>query len=164
MRIGVYDRKQVYNYAKRWAFDRNPAYYNFDSIGGDCTNFASQCIFAGASVMNFSSNNGWYYSNGNSKSPSWTGVEFLYRFITTNNSVGPFGKVVTFDKIELGDLIQLSFDGHKFSHSLIVVQENINFNLIGIASHTFDSFNKKIFEYSFKNIRFIHISGVRFWK
>lgn len=24
--------------------------------------------------MNYSKNNGWYYINGNNKSPSWTGV------------------------------------------------------------------------------------------
>ena len=40
-------------YAKKWALSRNPKYYDFDSIGGDCTNFISQCIYAGAKIMNF---------------------------------------------------------------------------------------------------------------
>ena len=33
-------------YARKWAFSRNPAYYDFDDIGGDCTNFISQCLQA----------------------------------------------------------------------------------------------------------------------
>ena len=48
-----YDRNAAVAYAKEWALGRNPAYYNFDGIGGDCTNFASQSIFAGAKVMNY---------------------------------------------------------------------------------------------------------------
>ena len=64
-------------YAKKWALSRNPKFYDYEKIGGDCTNFASQCIYAGSGVMN---NKTWYYKNGNQKSPSWTGVEFLYDF------------------------------------------------------------------------------------
>lgn len=44
MRILEYDRQAAFEYAKNWAFRRNPRYYNFEKIGGDCTNFASQCI------------------------------------------------------------------------------------------------------------------------
>ena len=38
--------------------------------------------------MNYNKNNGWYYINGNKKSPSWTGVEFLFRFLTSNKKEG----------------------------------------------------------------------------
>lgn len=48
MRILEYDRQAAFEYAKKWAFRRNPRYYNFEKIGGDRTNFASQCIYAGA--------------------------------------------------------------------------------------------------------------------
>ena len=48
-----YDRNNAVEYAKRWALSRNPRYYDFHGIGGDCTNFASQCIYAGAGVMNY---------------------------------------------------------------------------------------------------------------
>lgn len=41
-----YDRKKSIEYAKKWAYLRNPKYYNFDPVGGDCTSFASQCIYA----------------------------------------------------------------------------------------------------------------------
>ena len=34
-----YDRQKAIQYAEKWAFSRNPKYYNFDAVGGDCTNF-----------------------------------------------------------------------------------------------------------------------------
>lgn len=56
-----YDRRRAVEYALRWALSRNPEYYNFDNIGGDCTNFVSQCLYAGCRVMNYSGDDGWYY-------------------------------------------------------------------------------------------------------
>lgn len=163
MRKIQYDRKKVVEYAEKWAFSRNPKYYNFDSVGGDCTSFASQCIYAGSNIMNYAKNLGWYYINGNNKSPSWSGVEFLYQFLITNKGVGPYGRVAKQEGLELGDIIQLSFDGQKFEHTLVIVKIENRFNLSGIqiASHTFDSFNKKVTEYSYAKTRFVHIEGVR---
>lgn len=152
-----YNRKEVYEYAKKWAYSRNPKYYNFDPVGGDCTNFASQCIYAGCHQMNYSKNNGWYYINGNNKSPSWTGVEFLYKFLTTNKGAGPKGEETTINKLEIGDIIQLSFDGIKFSHTLVVVKNGNTVSDTLIASHTFDAFNKSVAEYIYKKYRCIHI-------
>lgn len=157
-----YNRKLAIEYAKKWAYGRNPKYYNFDDIGGDCTNFISQCIFAGSNVMNYNKNNGWYYINGNNKSPSWTGVEFLHKFLVNNKGVGPYGKKSEINGLEIGDIVQLSFDGKTFTHSLIIVNiESNNLDNIYISSHTFDSFGRKINSYSFRNIRFIHIERVR---
>lgn len=47
----MYNRQKVYDYAKKWSYDRNPKYYNYDSIGGNCTNFGSQCVFAGCNQI-----------------------------------------------------------------------------------------------------------------
>lgn len=30
----AYNREKAVEYAKKWALERNPAYYNFDGIGG----------------------------------------------------------------------------------------------------------------------------------
>lgn len=163
MRELKYQRESVLNYAKKWAYSRNPKYYNYDALGGDCTNFASQCVFAGNETMNYDKNNGWYYINGNNKSPSWTGVEFFFEFLTNNKTVGPYGRKVEQNEIELGDIAQLSFDGVKWGHTLVIVNIENRFSLAGIkiASHTYDSYNKSIIEYDFKKIRFIHMEGVR---
>ena len=163
MRIKEYDRKSAIEYAKKWAYLRNPKYYNFDPVGGDCTSFASQCRYEGSKVMNYDKQKGWYYINGNNKSPSWTGVEFLYKFLVDNKGIGPFGKIVDINDIELGDIAQISFDGKKFAHSLVIIEiGNIpRLDNILIAAHTFDTLNKQISEYNYKKIRFIHINEVR---
>lgn len=50
MNYKEYNRENAIQYTKKWAYSRNPKYYDFDSIGGDCTNFVSQCIFAGSNT------------------------------------------------------------------------------------------------------------------
>lgn len=157
-----YNRQTVIEYAEKWAFLRNPKYYNFDNVGGDCTSFASQCIYSGSKKMNYNKSLGWYYINGNNKSPSWSGVEYLYQFLVKNKGIGPQAEETTQNKIELGDIAQLSFDGTQFGHTLVIVKIENKFTLNGIkiASHTFDSFEKPISEYEFKKIRWIHINKV----
>lgn len=160
-----YDRQKAKEYAKKWAYRRNPKYYNFDSIGGDCTSFVSQCIHAGSQVMNYTKNTGWYYNSVNDRSPSWSGVEFLYKFLLNNKEVGPRGEEVEIDKIQIGDIVQLSFDGTKFAHTLIVVDigDFLALDNIYVASHTYDSYNRKLSSYVFKDVRFVHINGVWKW-
>ncbi len=162
MKYREYNRLAVVQYAKKWAFLRNPKYYNFDKVGGDCTSFASQCILAGSLKMNYTKDLGWYYINGNNKSPSWSGVEYLHQFLITNKDIGPQAIETTQNKIEVGDIAQLSFDGSKFEHTLVIVNIENQFTLRGIkiASHTWDSFNKPISEYHFEKIRWIHIEKV----
>lgn len=163
MRVFKYDRKSAKEYAKKWAYQRNPAYLNFDNLGGDCTNFVSQCIYNGANVMNYSKN-GWYYKNGNDKSPSWTGVNFLENFLLKNKSVGPFAKLANIDELEIGDIIQLSFDGTNFGHSLIIVEKTgQSFDEIFVATHTFDSYGRKMSSYMYESSRLLHIEGIRNW-
>ena len=66
---------------------------------------------------------------------------------------------------KFGDIAQLSFDNKSWNHTLVVVKIESQFSLSGIkiASHTFDSYNKSIIEYSSEKIRFIHIEKVRKW-
>jgi len=162
MKYILYNRPEAVNYARKWAFSRNPQYYNFDSVGGDCTSFASQCIYAGSQKMNYTKDLGWYYINGNHKSPSWSGVEYLHQFLTSNKGVGPQAIETTQNKIEVGDIAQLSFDGERFGHTLVIVNIENKFTLRGIksASHTLDSFDKLISEYNFQKIRWIHIERI----
>lgn len=153
-----YDREEAVQYAKTWAYSRNPKYYNFDSVGGDCTSFVSQCIYAGAKVMNYNQY-GWYYKNGNNKSASWSGVEYLYKFLVNNKTVGPYGREANLSELEKGDLIQLSFDGTTFGHTLIIT--DIRNGSIYIASHTEDSYDRDVKSYGFRKLRGIKIEGVR---
>lgn len=157
-----YDRISAVAYSKKWALSRNPKYYNFDPVGGDCTSFISQCLYAGSKIMNYTPIKGWYYRSGFDKSPSWSGVEFLYNFLVQNKGAGPRGSLVSQDKVDIGDIAQLSFSGNKFEHSLLLIdiKDVYDLNQIYIATHTYDALNKKISEYSFSKIRFIHINNV----
>ncbi len=83
----MYSRQKAVDYALKWALFRNPQYYSFDKIGGDCTNFVSQCLFHGGIMMNFYKY-GWFYNSLNSRAPAWTGVDELFDFGVNNKSAG----------------------------------------------------------------------------
>ena len=94
--------------------------------------------------MNFSKHNGWYYLDLNSRSPSWTDVDYLFSFLINNKGKGPFGEEINIRDIQLGDIIQLSFElPHDFNHSLVVVKTGTtpDLNNIEIATHTIDRDN-----------------------
>lgn len=149
-----YNRQKAVDYALKWALGRNPAYYDFDYLGGDCTNFVSQCLYAGIPQMNYRGY-GWYYINANNKSPSWTGVKYLYEFLVNNQFEGPKGIVIDKSELEIGDIIQLSFLDDVYGHSLIVT--SIENNEIRICTHTIDSKNRLLDTYSYEKARFIKI-------
>ncbi len=159
MTVINYDRAAVYEYAKRWAFGRNPAFYDFSAIGGDCTNFASQCIYAGAKIMNFTPVFGWFYRSVNDRTPSWTGVEYLYNFLVNNDGVGPFAEEVPLSSLEVGDIVQLGTANYDYYHSPVVVK--VENGRIYIAAHSYDAFLRPLSSYNFARARGIHILGVR---
>lgn len=157
-----YNRKKAVEYAQKWALGRNPNYFDFDPIGGDCTNYVSQVLYAGECVMNYKKTLGWYYLNTNNKSPSWTGVNYLYNFLTSTQNRGPTAEVISIDNIEIGDILQLNFgDDYIFDHSLVVTKifQPINFDNILVCSHTFNRLNEPLSSISFQKIRFLHITG-----
>lgn len=160
-----YNRFAAVQYAHRWAYSRNPRYYNYDGIGGDCTNFASQCLYAGTGIMNFTPTFGWYYRNANNKAPAWTGVPYFYNFITRGEvTPGPFGVEVDISQILPGDFVQLNFkngNGDAFDHTPIIVERNTPATLdnVLVAAHSDDADFRPLSSYQFQDIRFIHILG-----
>ncbi|MDR0822004.1 MAG: amidase domain-containing protein [Oscillospiraceae bacterium] len=148
-----YNRQAAVNYAKRWWNGRNPEYYDFQQLGGDCTNFISQCLYAGYGEMNRSE---WYYYALNSRSPSWTGVEFLHDFLVRNRGAGPRASERPLPMAQIGDIVQLSFDGDMFSHSLLVVDKSPTDTLI--AAHTYDSYARSLRTYYFQKARLLAIA------
>lgn len=157
-----YDRSAAIHYAHRWAYSRNPAYYDFEEIGGDCTNFASQCLYEGTGIMNFTPDFGWYYINPNRKAPAWTGVEYFYRFMTRNEiSAGPFAVQTDLSGVLPGDFVQLRFGPDSFGHTPIIVSMGFPATLDNtlVAAHSVDSDWRPLSSYTFQEIRFLHILG-----
>ncbi|MBQ4527138.1 MAG: amidase domain-containing protein [Clostridia bacterium] len=161
--IFEYERRMAVSYARRWALSRNPDFYNYEGIGGDCTNFASQCVYAGSNVMNYTPDFGWYYINANDKSPSWTGVDFFYNFMTNNEDVGPFGEERPLQQIIPGDIIQLGNSDGNFYHTLVLtsVIRTLSGKIYYICAHSEDSYQRNLSTYNYETIRCIHILGVR---
>lgn len=155
-----YNRNQAVAYARKWAFARNPVFYDFSDLGGDCTNFISQCVYAGACEMNYTPTFGWFFISPSDRSPSWSGVEFLYQFLTTNQENGPFGVETPPDGLETGDIIQLGDANGRFYHTLLV--SGFAHGEYLVAAHTNDAFDRLLSSYSYQNIRFLHILGVRY--
>jgi hypothetical protein len=155
-----YDRAAVLRYAENWALSRNSAYYDYSALGGDCTNFASQCVFAGCGVMNPTPVHGWYYKGSNNKSPSWTGVSFLYQFLLNNTGAGPYAAETDITRVERGDIIQLAHNG-KFHHSLVVTDAGAAADSIRVSAHTYDALRKPLMLYSYDQFRCLHILGAR---
>lgn len=158
-----YDRRSAVMYALRWALSRNPEYYSYSGIGGDCTNFVSQCVYAGSGVMNYTPDFGWYYIDANDKSPSWTGVEFFYNFMTTNEGIGPFGIETDITNLVPGDVIQLGRENGDFYHTLILtaIRRDIFGRRYYICAHSEDSYQRNLNTYDYAQRRCIHILGVR---
>jgi hypothetical protein len=158
-----YDRDAAVKYARRWALARNPEYAAFDNLGGDCTNFASQCVFSGSGVMNFTPDVGWFYQSIRQRSAPWSGVTYLYQFLTNNNGPGPYGRNLPLFMAQPGDIIQLNKDGSRFEHSTVIisVEQPPSPDTITVAAHSDDTIGKKLSEYDFRAFRLIHIEGVR---
>lgn len=164
MREVNYNREKAVEYAQKWAYKRNPIYLDFENIGGDCTNFVSQCIYSGAGVMNYKPIYGWFYNSPDDRAPAWTDVDLLHRFLVTNDGIGPRGKDSAINKMMLGDVIQLGTRNNDFYHSLFItkIKGEPSFENIYVTTHTFDANMRQLATYFYENIRFIHITGV--WK
>ncbi len=157
--IKPYLRERAVEYARKYAFSQNPLFGNFRGIGGNCTNFVSQAIYAASCVMNYTPTFGWYYISLDDRSPSWTGVDFFYNFMTTNTAVGPFAVDVSPDMTEIGDVIQLANNTDGYYHTLLIVGYDGDDPLV--AAQTNDAFDRPLSTYTYDYARYLHISGVR---
>ena len=156
-----YNRERAVLYAKRWAFRQNPLFGNFSTLGGNCTNFVSQCVYAGSCVMNYLNLFGWYYISLEDRTPSWSGVEFFYNFMVGNTGVGPYAHEGTRDEVEVGDVVQLFREEEGFYHSLLIVgfvEEDIL-----VSAQSDDVYARPLSSYTYDDLRFIKMDGVRFF-
>lgn len=125
-RAGVrYRRDLAAAYADRWWNEPNPAYENFEV---NCTNYVSQCLYAGQAPMNYTGvrNSGWWYkgrSGGQELwSYSWAVSNALRAYLAAPHSTGLRAVQVSSPAdLQLGDVICYDWDGDgRFQHSTIV--------------------------------------------
>ena len=157
--VKPYNRENAVAYARKYAFSQNSLFANFAGIGGNCTNFVSQAIYAGSCEMNYKPTFGWYFISLDDRSPSWSGVEYFYNFMIENTDVGPIGRVAASDEVEIGDVIQLARNEEGYYHSLLVV--GFDGEDILVAAQTDNAYARPLSTYDYDYSRFIKILGVR---
>ncbi|MBQ3640280.1 MAG: amidase domain-containing protein [Clostridia bacterium] len=162
-----YRRDRALTYARRWALDRNPLFTDFSGIGGNCTNFASQCVLAGSCVMNYTPDFGWYYVSPEERAPAWSGVDYFYDFLTgaptfeaRNGGIGPYAVEVPREAVEIGDVIQIAAEGDEWSHTMVVSAVREDGEIL-VCAHSVDSLDRPLSTYEYENVRYLHILGVR---
>ena len=150
----MYDRIKAVEYAKKYAFNYNPDYYNFTNIGGDCTNFVSQCLYAGGIKMDFN-NLGWFYNSLNNRSASWTSVESFWNYGKLNKNFKI--EETNIDNLQVGDIIQFyNKIQNKYYHMVIVTKiiEPRSIKNILVSSHDNNAYNKSLLQYNVTDFRF----------
>ena len=115
--------------------------------------------------MDYTETFGWYFISDVDRAPAWSGVEYLYDFLTGSGDYptntdrpGPYGREVRMRQTQIGDVIQLARDGD-FYHSLLI--SGFEGNDIFVCAHSDDALDRRLSTYSFDSLRFIHIDGVR---
>lgn len=155
-----YDRDRALAYAREWAMARNPLFIDYTGFGGDCTNFVSQCLFAGSCRMNFTPVFGWYYLDADSRTASWTGVQYFYDFLVNNRGEGPFGTETDETNLRVGDVVQLQNEDGTYYHTLLVSGIDAQRGIL-VAAHSNDAYDRPLSTYTYAAARFLQVSGVR---
>ncbi len=170
-----YNRDAAVAYAKEWCNKRNytDRWLAYDLYGGNCQNFASQCIYAGGIKMDhrgYGESQWKFYSQtlnnkqtASGRSYSWTGVDPFYTYATINRSNGLICQAdLALNYAEKGDVIQVGAY-YEWRHSLVVT--DVMFNADGslqdiiVASNTADRWNYPLSAYIYTYPRLIHILG-----
>ncbi|NLM97167.1 MAG: amidase domain-containing protein [Halanaerobiaceae bacterium] len=157
-------RKKAVAYADKYCgaaslpeynFQYNPAYRNYNNLGGDCTNFASQILYEGGS---FPKNNNWNYSRG-SGSSSWVNASAFHNYMIYSGRAsiiasGKYRDVLNSSyKLLPGDYIAYERKG-KICHISVVTGADSK-GYILVNSHNTDRYRVPWdLGWSNKNIRF----------
>ncbi len=132
-------------YSDKYALNYNTAYYNFASLGGDCANFTSQCIYAGGMPQVVGSQygtNGWYYKKSNDRSATWTGANQLCNWMANNRG----NRIVKASSAQIFKGSPVFFDWEndgKWNHATFCVGRNSEGSPI-INGHTSDQYHAKV--------------------
>ena len=166
-----YNRQKAVDYASEWYNDRNDEFYSYGDLSGDCTNFTSQCLYAGGIPMDsdwysirteknifkriFQKPWNWFKNNGYYEwdiSRAWQTVSAQYEYIKENYCGGKEIIITSPDEIEAaiannliqaGDLLYFKA-GTALHHSVIITQ--VTNNMIYYAGHTDSYFDKPLNE------------------
>ena len=133
-----YNRQAAVDYANTWWDRHNP---QFPAFQDDCTNFISQCLYAGGAPMRGMPNRsqGWWMVGLPERwSYSWSVAPSLRWYLETSTKGLMATRVYSISELELGDVIFYDFTGDgRIDHSTIVtrIEEGIPY----VNAHTMNS-------------------------
>lgn len=160
-----YDRLRAVAYANMYWEHPNPAY---PYLHVDCTNFISQCLYAGRIPMISTGNRstGWWFRGWHENwSYSWMVANSLRQLLSSGKAPMYAERRNSPEELELGDVICYDFDGNgHWQHNTIVTDKDAN-GMPLVNAHTTDSYHR-YWEYTDStaytpNIKynFFHIRG-----
>lgn len=119
LKLATYNRAAAVDYANRWWNSHNPAFPVFND---DCTNYISQCLYAGGAPMRGYPNthDGWWI-RGNKWSLSWATTHSLRWYLGGSKRGLTATQVARPEQLQLGDVILYDFQGNgRWDHATIV--------------------------------------------
>lgn len=168
-----YNRDKALNYALEYSRERNDEWTNYNELGGNCQNYASQVLYAGGIPMDTIGNIALQWKHYNSivdtsnnekgRSYSWTGTTNFYEYARYNDGYGLCAKTnVNLYYMEAGDIAQVGYNS-SWGHTVVVIgniknEENEIIDLL-INSNSIDLENYPLSAYTYPNRRFIKIIG-----
>ena len=125
-----YNIDEALSYALKYVDEINPQFGNYEKWGGDCTNYISQCLFAGGIPFDFQGIDvryHWYWFSEAKRTPSWTAANSLKFYMENNNTnndgslaMGLKAAPISLGQLLRGDLVQLIDSNGYAYHSMIV--------------------------------------------
>lgn len=136
-RRGPYNRLEAVRYAELWWNRRNP---DFPRVENDCTNFISQCLFAGGIQMWGSPvrSRGWWHDRTN-WSFSWAVANSLRWYLSRGGNLMSATEKDSPDQLIPGDVICYDFegDGHWNHNTIVTALDPSGMPLVN--AHTYDA-------------------------
>jgi len=132
-----YDRLAAVKYADRWWNSANPEFITFSV---DCTNYVSQCLYAGGAPMTgkYNQHIGWWYA-GKSWSLSWAVAHSLRWYLSSDQNAIQAIEVDHPEKLQPGDVICYDFEGdNRYDHTTIVTAKDA-YGMPLVNAHTTNS-------------------------
>ncbi|WCK55373.1 amidase domain-containing protein [Aneurinibacillus sp. Ricciae_BoGa-3] len=137
----TYNRVEAVRYADLWWNDTNPGFLRFPD---DCTNYVSQCLYAGGIAMIHTGDrgSGWWYQATGTDADTWSyswAVAHSFRWMLEGGEVISAQRKADASALTIGDVICYDFDGDgNWDHTTIVVAKDAN-GMPLVNAHTIDS-------------------------
>ncbi len=139
------------------ASNYNTLYYNFNSSGGDCCNFVSQCIHAGGIAQD----SVWYYTTNSSGKRvgtyTWTNTQYFHNHFSPTYLSSLVNS--SYSNIYPGNPVYwLQSEGNSTNHNMLCVGKN-SAGVPVVCAHNSDLYRVPVSNYSDKsNLRTMRIS------